>query len=460
MKKILTLFSFLFVAVCCTNEYIYTQSEEKDSLQINDFFYYKKDINNQSRCINTSGSNLDKSINLIFKVLQKRKDINKFITKCKQSHGIPIWNKSILVFYESHYVMYVPIQNKNKKEVESIWFFWIDNNDIYHYILKRPSNTSSIEKTWMFDYFTFTIYDIYPSSGLKFKNISSRAESSVECVHAYIEIGGIEYDKGIHCWEEGGGGLGAGDFDYPEDTEILGPEHEDITEETELPHGGSSTETDSKETYSDGDPCKLAKEKKNDIAFKNRVQELFITCIDDEIVDSEKLEDGWILDSQGKIIRPDKRTNNSCNYSTELINGKIYQEWYHTHPCSMVPSPADLYKLGFTYNKGRINPENFSYGIISRYGIITLVISSIDSFNLFYKKMSDDSVKNEYNTIVGGTRNFNEAIKELTKYLKNNNSGLNVISCPTNETGENLSWENYKVQNYTNDKLVDYNCEQ
>lgn len=457
MKKILTLLSFLLVTVCCTNEYIYTQSEEKDSYQIDDFFYYKKELNNQSRCINTIESNLDKSINLIFKVLQKRKDINKFITKCKQKHGIPIWNKSILAFYKSHYVMYVPIQNKKKKEIESIWFFWIDHNDIYHYILKRPSNTNSIEKTWMFDYFTITTFNISPSSGLKFKNISSRAESSVECVHAYIEIGGIEYDKGIHCWEEGGGGLGAGDFDYPEDTDILGPEHEDITEETELPHGGSS-DTDPKENYSDGDPCKLAK-KKNDIAFKNRVQKLLATCIDDKIADSEKLEDGWILDSLGQIIKPDKRTNNSCNYSTELINGKIYQEWYHTHPCGMVPSPADLYKLGFTYNKGRIDPENFSYGIISRYGIITLVISSIDNFDLFYKKMSNDSIKNEYNTIVGGTKNFNDAIKELTKYLKNNNSGLNVISCPISDN-DSLLWDKYKAQDFKNNDIIDYSCKQ
>ena len=77
---------------------------------------------------------------------------------------------------------------------------------MHHHAFVRNLNAQYVEEYWKYDYFTTYALGMEPASGLKFYSARSTLLPGVECVHAYVDVGGEVSDKGLHCWLEGGGG--------------------------------------------------------------------------------------------------------------------------------------------------------------------------------------------------------------------------------------------------------------
>ena len=59
-------------------------------------------------------------------------------------------------------------------------------------------------------------------------------------------------------------------------------------------------------------------------------------------------------------------------------------EWYHSHPTgSMITSWADLKALAIRYQQGYVKSENFTYGVVSEFGCMSIMITSPTDFNNF-----------------------------------------------------------------------------
>lgn len=108
-------------------------------------------------------------------------------------------------------MLYVPVVNKTvDSEIETIWTFYIKGDTLYHFPFVRTCDAQYVEEYWKFDYFTTYALGKEPASGLKFYHNSrwtTPPAPELNCTHAYVVIGGVSYDKGIHCWwDEGSGG--------------------------------------------------------------------------------------------------------------------------------------------------------------------------------------------------------------------------------------------------------------
>lgn len=138
-------------------------------------------------------------------------EILPFIRMFKTDYGQPLWDHSVFVTCKDRYVLYVPVVNKTvDSEIETIWTFYIKGDTLYHFPLVRACDAQYVEEYWKFDYFTTYALGKEPASGLKFYHSprwTTPPAPELNCTHAYVVIGGVSYDKGIHCWwDEGSGG--------------------------------------------------------------------------------------------------------------------------------------------------------------------------------------------------------------------------------------------------------------
>lgn len=131
------------------------------------------------------------------------------------------------------------------------------------------------------------------------------------------------------------------------------------------------------------DPCSTAESLSSNTDFRNKVDDYFDKNL------TSKLEDGWMKTKSGEYIYPDIQTDKSMNYSAKLTTGKIFVEQYHCHPVgqSCIPSPDDLQKMAFYYQTGRIDVPNYSYGVISDTGCISIIITSEEEYAIFAQAM-------------------------------------------------------------------------
>ena len=104
-------------------------------------------------------------------------------------------------------------------------------------------------------------------------------------------------------------------------------------------------------------------------------------------------------------------------------------EWYHSHPTgSMITSWADLKALAIRYQQGYVKSENFTYGIVSTFGCLSIMITSPVDFNAF-----------------------------ATKVRNGNNSGLSVMFS-SNIDESNPTWNAQELA--SNGKSINMECNQ
>lgn len=162
------------------------------------------------------------------------------------------------------------------------------------------------------------------------------------------------------------------------------------------PGGGGSSNSSSnnnsaiemesiQETLLPKDPCSYKIILSSDTQFRAKVTALLNALQNYQEGDTEN---GWIKFTSGEYAYPIERKPTSIMYSSSDIQGKKITEAYHSHPTgSLIPSYTDLKALATRYQNNQINIQQFSYGIISSMGCLSLVISSEECFREFAKNI-------------------------------------------------------------------------
>lgn len=209
--------------------------------------------------------------------------------------------------------------------------------------------------------------------------------------------------------------------------------------------GGSSGSTNGEafKNNTDGapdvDPCKAANQAETDKALVRRAQELLDKVSNYRTGDKEY---GWVKTADGRIIRPADVGEGRMKYnSSQLSNVKIVER-YHNHPGGggAFPSWSDLISLSNDYKQGRIDVDNFSYGVVSEFGCLSLVITSEEAFKIFANKVSsnDKTIKDAFDEMSYlKSVNQNAMVGKFINFLTKAISGLEVLYSPAEEVNGN-----------------------
>lgn len=202
-------------------------------------------------------------------------------------------------------------------------------------------------------------------------------------------------------------------------------------------------------------PCKRAKTLSQDAAFKSRIKDVYRKTFSA----GNKVEQGFIQTSNGQTIFPSVQESGSAKFTNEQIAGKEIMEWYHSHPTgSMITSWADLKALAIRYQQGYIKSENFTYGVVSEFGCLSIMISSPTDFNAFATKIRNDELLNDWNDeVVGAGGGVERCIGLLLLFLQDTNSGLSIMFS-SNIDESNPTWNAQEVG--SNGNSVNMECNQ
>lgn len=209
-------------------------------------------------------------------------------------------------------------------------------------------------------------------------------------------------------------------------------------------------------------PCTKATSLSRNAALKERVNELFQT-IHKEI--SGDTENGWIKTTTGEYIYPSERYVTSMKYNPSDLIGKKITEQYHCHPSlgTFYPSMSDLKSLATRYKNGNIDVNNFTYGVISVGGCLSIMITSEEAFRSFADKVlnGDEKLNRDYKLMYNTKATSNEmAVAKFIDFLKLSISGLNVMfNEPSFDSDGTPSLGNWRAKDSGgNANLSNYNC--
>lgn len=209
------------------------------------------------------------------------------------------------------------------------------------------------------------------------------------------------------------------------------------------------------------DPCSKSQLLSGDADFRNKVDLFF------DNNQTERLENGWLKTSTGEYISPSSRTETSLKYDYGQVTGKLLTEHYHCHPAvtgqSCITSLADLQKMAFYYQKGNIDVDNYSFGVISDIGCLSIIITSEDLFAIFADKVyngdktSDKSINDAWKEniieVILGTPEA--SVGKLINFFDATDAGLSVMFRPISPINKSEDWSSKIVDNngqYTNKK--------
>lgn len=216
---------------------------------------------------------------------------------------------------------------------------------------------------------------------------------------------------------------------------------------------GSSSSSLNQDSLENGtgdvDPCEAAKKLSRDAAIMARISELFSDVLNYRVGVTEY---GWVKTAKGNILRPTSRKEGSMSYSPSALAGAKITERYHTHPGGGAPFPSweDLVALSTDYKNGRIDVDDFSYGVISIYGCFSIVVTSENAFEGFANKVlnTDIVLSKNWNTMLKkNNTDLNTCIGKYIDFLTSSSSGLEVLFCPV-EIGDDdsVTWGNWKAK--------------
>jgi hypothetical protein len=178
------------------------------------------------------------------------------------------------------------------------------------------------------------------------------------------------------------------------------------------------------------DPCISAQEISANTGLRSRADELL-----NKINTGTRVEEGWI--TANGVIHHVVGEEGEVGYPSSVLNSfnntHSITERYHMHPKDQGPYPSwgDFTALADDYTKGRINEENFSYGVVSTFGCMSFVIADEAAFHAFMQKVDqgDEKLYNAYyamnkNTVRHGD---NPAISKFIQFLDQQSSGISVL---------------------------------
>ena len=211
------------------------------------------------------------------------------------------------------------------------------------------------------------------------------------------------------------------------------------------------------------DPCSKSQLLSGDAAFRNKVDLFF------DNNQTSQIEDGWLKTNTGEYISPSNRTGTSLSYDySGQVAGKLITEHYHCHPAitgqSCIRSLSDLQKMAFYYQRGNIDVDNYSFGVISGIGCLSIIITSEELFAVFADRVFDenrnadegikDAWKDKVTDVKFGTAE--ESIGKLIRFLDSTEAGVSVMFRPMSPTNKSDNWTTKIVDK--NDQYTNNNC--
>lgn len=239
----------------------------------------------------------------------------------------------------------------------------------------------------------------------------------------------------------------------------LHPEYHEVCvslDDDEMDGGGGGYNPPSNPPETPPTPCKRAKTLSQDAAFKSRIKDVYRKTFSA----GNTVEQGFIQTSDGQTIFPNVQESGSAKFTNDQIAGKEIMEWYHSHPTgSMITSWADLKALAIRYQQGYVKSENFTYGVVSEFGCMSIMITSPTDFNTFATKVRNGELSESWNAYIVGASGggVDECIGQLLKFLDRNNSGLSVMFS-SNIDESNPTWNAQELA--SNGKSVNMECNQ
>lgn len=239
----------------------------------------------------------------------------------------------------------------------------------------------------------------------------------------------------------------------------LHPEYHEVCvslDDDEMGGGGGGYNPPSNPPETPPTPCKRAKTLSQDAAFKSRIKDVYRKTFSA----GNTVEQGFIQTSDGQTIFPNVQESGSAKFTNDQIAGKEIMEWYHSHPTgSMITSWADLKALAIRYQQGYVKSENFTYGVVSEFGCMSIMITSPVDFNAFATKVRNGELSESWNAYIVGASGggVDECIGQLLKFLDRNNSGLSVMFS-SNIDESNPTWNAQELA--SNGKSVNMECNQ
>lgn len=239
----------------------------------------------------------------------------------------------------------------------------------------------------------------------------------------------------------------------------LHPEYHEVCvslDDDEMGGGGGGYNPPSNPPETPPTPCKRAKTLSQDAAFKSRIKDVYRKTFSS----GNTVEQGFIQTSDGQTIFPNVQESGSAKFTNDQIAGKEIMEWYHSHPTgSMITSWADLKALAIRYQQGYVKSENFTYGVVSEFGCMSIMITSPTDFNTFATKVRNGELSESWNAYIVGASGggVDECIGQLLKFLDRNNSGLSVMFS-SNIDESNPTWNAQELA--SNGKSVNMECNQ
>lgn len=236
---LLTAFLFLF---CCTSEKeLFWRDVEKEEIQS---FFKSESLQSRTESLTTD------LIQIVVNTLYKQRDLLDAIRTYRSKYGVPMWAHSKGIATSDGFQLFVPVFNENNpKEIQTIWYFGIYNQTLYHFTRNRPHSDDILEEYWRYDYFTTYALGEKPKNGLIFKSkVNSRAESD-DCDDVFVEVyyedpyTGESYYyqdyKGTICWDTPGVG------DYQENDPISNEDgfDSDVPIDDAIESGGGNSES-------------------------------------------------------------------------------------------------------------------------------------------------------------------------------------------------------------------------
>ncbi|MEL5892232.1 hypothetical protein AAE250_01845 [Bacteroides sp. GD17] len=378
-------------------------------------------------------------------MLKVRNDSAEFVPEFVNTYGYPMWKSAATFLKDDVQVYLVPVRSRNSNdEIKAVWFFLMSANHTHYFIYTREMADAvtrkvgdEMEQTWLFDYFTQKALHRRPASGLFFVDRVPESDTRtvivwVGCSDAYAGYPGQEEYKRTLCVvtdveyypdpprpdygnREGQNGS-TGDFDYGSGVGGSGG-------------GGSGNSSNNNGDNGQDSPCSKAQSLSKDAAFRAKVNELF------QEVHNEQpgfLEDGWAKTTTGDYIYPSIRGESEMKYTSSDFAGKKIVEQYHSHPSTgaCYPSMPDLKSLAARYQNGNIDVNNFTYGVISVYGCLSIIITSETAFRTFANKLMNDDValNDAYQTMHSfHSTTSNMSVAKFIDFLKSSVSGLDVM---------------------------------
>lgn len=204
------------------------------------------------------------------------------------------------------------------------------------------------------------------------------------------------------------------------------------------------------------DPCEKARTLSSDVAFKARLNTIYNQTFPYKVGNTEH---GFIQTSQGGTINPTITEAGRVKYGSEQLAGKEFLEWYHSHPDGgPITSLADLKALATQYQQGHIKSGNFTYGVVSEFGCLSIMITSPKDFEAFATLVKNGELDGSFNSNVANGVNAGTArgsIEKLALFLSKTQSGLSLLFRPIQD-GISSDWTPTELNSKAN--LINIDC--